>query len=100
MLDENLKIFGFSGNVLTGTFLERAQVFCKPIDLKICSCLAYDSLEINQFRFGWLLLICIKSVKSKVEKNAFTSKVQNHPKGVPKGKLKESASHHVKKFVF
>ena len=75
-------------------------MFCQPHDLKICMRLAYDVLEITQFRFGCLLTICIKSVRSKGQKNAFTSKVQNHPKGTPKGKLKESASHHVKKFVF
>ena len=61
--------------------------------------LAYDVLEISKFRFGSLLTICIKSVRSKVQKNAFTSNVQNHPKGAAKGKLKESASHHVKKIV-
>ena len=62
--------------------------------------LAFNVFEINQFRFGCPLSIWIKSVRLKVEKNAFTLKVQNHPKGVAKGKLKESASHHVKKFVF
>ena len=56
-------------------------------------------IEITQFRFGRLWVICLKSLGSKVQKNAFTSKVQNHPKGTPKGMLKESASHHVKEFV-
>ena len=82
-----------------GKPLEVVQVFCEPFDLKICMRLAYDVLEISKFRFGSLLTICIKSVRSKVQKNAFTSKVQNHPKGTPKGMLKESASHHVEKFV-
>ena len=59
--------------------------------------LAYDVLEISKFRSGSPLTICIKSVGSKVQKNAFTLHGQNHPKGSPKGKLKESASHHVKK---
>ena len=75
-------------------------MFCQPTDLKICMRLACDVLEISKFRFGSLLTICIKSVRSRVQKNAFTSKVQNHPKGTPKGMLKESASHHVKKFAF
>ena len=61
--------------------------------------LAYDDLEINQFRFRDLWTIFIKRMRSKVQKNAFTSNVQNHPKGAAKGKLKESASRHVKRFV-
>ena len=61
--------------------------------------LAHIVIEISQFRFDHLLSICIKSVGSKVQKNAFTLKGKNHPKGSPKGKLKESASHHVKKFI-
>ena len=75
-------------------------MFWQPNDLKIYMCLAYGVLEIGKFRFGCLLTICIKSVRSKVQKNAFTLKVQNHPKGIPKGMLKESASHHVRKFAF
>ena len=61
--------------------------------------LAYNVLEISQFRFGCLSTIGIKSLRSKVQKNAFTSNAQNHPKGAAEGKLEESASHHVKKIV-
>ena len=75
-------------------------MFGQPNGLKFCMRLAYDVLEISKFRFGCLLSICIKSVRSKVQKNAFTLKLQNHPKGTPKGMLKESASHHVRKFGF
>ena len=67
--------------------------------MKICMRLAHIVIEISQFRFDDLLSICIKSVESKVQKNAFTSNGQNHPKGSPKGKLKESASHHVNEFI-
>ena len=42
---------------------------------------------------------CYQNSKVKGAKNAFTSNVQNHPKGAAKGKLKKSASHNVKKIV-
>ena len=74
-------------------------VFCKSNWLKFCTHIDFIEIEIRLFRFGSLLNICVNSVGSKVQKNAFTSNVQNHPKGAAKGKLKESASHHVKRFV-
>ena len=86
LMVEISQFFDFFRDFLN-TLLERSKDFCWPNAMKISMRLAHIVIEMIKIRFDDLLSFCIKSAGSKVQKNAFTSNGQNHPKGSPKGKL-------------